>query len=334
MSSAANKSSLAPRALRTRPRAAFTLIELLTVIAIIAILAAIIFPVFAAVRENARRGACISNLREISSAARLYELDNRKYPDFLLSPAILADPGSPSGCATVAGTGPTAGRLILAQGTEDACTLEQAAGSGKLGQALAYADGTPANVTGGLYPEYVKSLNSFHCPNNTEFDRADATGPAAVTAPLERYLALANGTDSATNPAFRFYKFDSYDANPQVNTASADTLTQRFPNDVAFTTRYSRQWLRTVAPGADYDALVSGGGAPLTAYTSQLRWREPGDDTYLTMCSWHAPRGKMVVLFLNGTARVLDVRRVFEQVPNGGGTNPLATDFDGFRLKP
>jgi len=35
---------------------AFTLIELLVVIAIIAILAAILFPVFARARENARRG--------------------------------------------------------------------------------------------------------------------------------------------------------------------------------------------------------------------------------------------------------------------------------------
>ena len=38
-------------------RRAFTLIELLVVIAIIAILAAILFPVFARARENARRAS-------------------------------------------------------------------------------------------------------------------------------------------------------------------------------------------------------------------------------------------------------------------------------------
>ena len=43
----------------------FTLIELLVVIAIIAILAAILFPVFASAKENARTSSCSSNLKQI-----------------------------------------------------------------------------------------------------------------------------------------------------------------------------------------------------------------------------------------------------------------------------
>jgi prepilin-type N-terminal cleavage/methylation domain-containing protein len=53
----------------------FTLIELLVVIAIIAILAAILFPVFAEARENARKSACLSNMRQISSSILMYLQD-------------------------------------------------------------------------------------------------------------------------------------------------------------------------------------------------------------------------------------------------------------------
>ena len=80
----------------------FTLIELLVVIAIIAILAAILFPVFARARENARRSSCQSNLKQMGLGVLQYIQD---YDEIL--PGSLQDvPGSapPQGGYLVGGT--------------------------------------------------------------------------------------------------------------------------------------------------------------------------------------------------------------------------------------
>ena len=64
-----------------RLRSGFTLIELLVVIAIIAILAAILFPVFSKVRENARRTVCLSNEKQLGLAILQYNQDaDEHYP--------------------------------------------------------------------------------------------------------------------------------------------------------------------------------------------------------------------------------------------------------------
>ena len=60
-----------------RRRAAFTLIELLTVIAIIGILAAIIIPTVGKVRQSAKSAQCLSNLRQMGMGFNLFASDNK-----------------------------------------------------------------------------------------------------------------------------------------------------------------------------------------------------------------------------------------------------------------
>ena len=68
----------------TLPARGFTLIELLVVIAITAILAAILFPVFSHVRENARRTVCAGNLKQLGLAWLMYagDYDERACPSY------------------------------------------------------------------------------------------------------------------------------------------------------------------------------------------------------------------------------------------------------------
>lgn len=108
---------------------AFTLIELLVVIAIIAILAAILFPVFARARENARRSACQSNLKQIGLGIMQYTQDyDEKLPYFVDAP-----PAAPGGGAASYNFSLTAGN--------------------------------PSNE---IYP-YLKSWQIFRCPSISDY---------------------------------------------------------------------------------------------------------------------------------------------------------------------
>ncbi len=81
-------------------RSAFTLVEILVVLAIIAILAAILFPAFNRAKEAANQTNCASNLQQIYTAVQLYRQDENRYPATLvdlLGEGARYDDGSATG---------------------------------------------------------------------------------------------------------------------------------------------------------------------------------------------------------------------------------------------
>lgn len=77
---------------RYRGSQAFTLIELLVVIAIIALLISILLPSLRNAREQAKCTVCLSNMRQIGLALRMYATENRDGIPSMSCPAYDADP--------------------------------------------------------------------------------------------------------------------------------------------------------------------------------------------------------------------------------------------------
>ncbi len=123
----------------------FTLIELLVVIAIIAILAAILFPVFAKAREEARKISCLSNLKQIGIAYMMYSQD---YDDHLL---CLNAAGWVGGGGNAQQLGPT-DQLTFEYSRDNP---QDAATPGLIGW-------------GWVLQPYIKNTQLFYCPSSIE----------------------------------------------------------------------------------------------------------------------------------------------------------------------
>lgn len=334
-------------------RAGFTLLELLVVIAIIALLMAILFPVFAAIRENGRQTTTIANMHDISAKLAEYDLDNHHYPPVLFGYAVP--------------TTPTATTYVPMDKAYTECTSNP---------------GTEPCSTyfPGLYPEYINNLAEFQDPN----DDAD---PSIVENPGQFFLCSGNGNSSDDSNCFagssadvtqgalvvasgkeeatygganiviptHIYAADSFDASPQV--LSNDQID---PTNGPWIARYQTSWTAIAESTLDCSppsqtSPMAHNGANLPAYNedlcpgvnnyynfylNQLRWRNPPGGAFVTASTWHVNQtGQVIVLENDGTVRKIDTRTfalgevqgpltvdsagVGSFTPTGGGVTPV-----------
>lgn len=282
------------------------MIEMLVVIAIIALLAGIIFPVFATVRENARRTQCMSNMRQMAAAVKQYNLDNREYPEYLFGPA-LDNQGLPM---TAPGTSAYSMKDIQGLIASTPATNDPM---------YPVAQNAKRVYAKSLFPEYINDMSVYHCPNNYEANRVDDK-TAVVAQRIEERKDEWNdpATPESVVRTLGYYPYDSYDANKQIVDSDGRLSNQ-------YIARYSRLWM----PITDPETLNP--TTELPNYKRQLYFRSPGDDTYITACTWHAPKGKVVLLWLSGTAKVLDVKKL-ESLQLTPGTSQA--DADMWRIRP
>ena len=281
---------------------AFTLVELLAVIAIIALLSAIIFPVFARARDNANRAGDISSLNELRTSLQLYRQDFGGYP-----PALL-------GFVDRSSTGPQAGQVIPAD-------LVTSALFPKRVRSLETFRPRPVRVTNTAVTAAVWPRRDSRPLGSAPI--VDTNGDNQVTAADDTIGARQAYTDAdsvainrgapvgAGNPAAEFYQISGYDVaqNPR-------TIVDR-----------AGQWeLRYTLFWSNYAIGTASGFGSGSAFDDprQLGYNDPPESTVITWNSYYRdwePAGvtrvpqrfnRDIIFFLGGAARPYDSRKVWD----------------------
>ncbi len=300
---------------QTRPQG-FTLIELLVVIAIIAILAAIIFPVFATVRENARQSSSISNLRQISTALGQFQLDNHRNPDVLFG-YVYYQYSDSNGDINYSGADKTP--LSMDSAFSQAQTDAQAHPNA----------GVISTFFPGLYPEYVRDVATFRDADNQDNGNVPskiATSGNPLVNTIDINVLNTNGSTTTFTKATRhFYAEDAYDVSPQVTG-------QNQVNKDIYVARYQSSWTNIdnisdiTTPKLDCannSASALCGPNGVNFYTHQLRWKNPPAETYVTSTTYHVQNANTVlVLFEGGNAKKLNPDQ-FRQFGSGSDASTV-----------
>jgi prepilin-type N-terminal cleavage/methylation domain-containing protein len=310
---------------------AFTLIELLTVIAIIAILAAILFPIFATVREQTRQSSTLSKMHSIYVGARLFYEDEGRFPPSLF------------GYAEVPLTNPSAAGPFARPATPmdtNITSMDKATGSYNTGNGL---------IRGYLFGEQVKDYVTFLNDDNighTKFQTTQVYYP--TTSPykpgqLVTWINPANSGmagngcpytadidfpcgDGEMTPCSQydgvpklFYIQDSMDIGPALDN-QGHQLIDPMTNGPKYELHYSPDWTHELYnvsdPNPNNHCDVYGQDKP---YLTQLKYKNPpSESTIICWSTQHvatAGSPSTLILLASGTARKINYLDGEKQLP-------------------
>ena len=329
------------RSSSSRRPSAFTLIELLVVIAIIAILAAILFPVFGTIRENARQSSTMSNMHTIYVNSKTFAEDEGHFPaslfGYAMVPTGFSAPNPPERVAMTADI--PANVLSLDRTTNYFATDSQNKG-----------DATPGSKykainRGYLYPEQVKDYRAFLADDNLVKIKNAAV---KVYWPINSPVSIrAGGTltnrievdwtqsDSSVSPKIYgdndlpgvaytgtpkyFYVMDSMDIGPTLNVNGEPVdckgvkVPASNPAGYCYELHYSPDWSHRLGAADDVDPPGSIG-----PFLTQLKYKyPPSERTVITYITHHAALGnpQILVLLLSGTVRKIAPRDAYQFLP-------------------
>jgi prepilin-type N-terminal cleavage/methylation domain-containing protein len=270
---------------------AFTLLELLTVIAIIALLSAIIFPVYSRAKVSANRGDDISRMNELRSALQLYRVDWGNAPESLLgyvNPYMAGDVG-----ADLVPANQVKGPLY----PERVNSIEAFK--------PAYNDFGPLDVVKAVYPSQDPRAIGDAPVWDTNGDGVissddDVAGARQAFGPADGFVQM-DGTAGPEETAANYYALSGYDVAvvPDPNGGERAEL------------RYAKFWTSF--------GLTSGA---LNDDPRQLGYADPPDETLITWNSYYRDyqddgtpertKGD-IALFLGGAARPYDSAQLFQR---------------------
>jgi prepilin-type N-terminal cleavage/methylation domain-containing protein len=267
----------------------FTLIELLVVIAIIAILAAIIFPVYARVKDSAYRGSDMSNLNSIRTALQLYRTDQGAYPPALLGYATGYANFTPQVTDIVPAT-------LVAQATPNF-------------QNSAFMFPKRVNSLETLRPAYDRSANTLF---------TKAVWPQGIApqryGPNDGFVSRCIDFNDGSGPNLQtnyYYNVSGYDVGDAMVPGT---------NNHRSELRYAPFWSKDTVPATCAPPDVSGSASDSPR---QLGYSDPPETTVVTWDSYFREYGangtlthngkRDIVLFLGGEARPMDSLDVSNQ---------------------